>query len=380
MQFDNSKAEVSAADFELFCKKMNSLSEEQNAKLKESWKGFNKNQNQADATFIREMTGNLKLPSMVHINISQPPHMHSNLGMQQTNFLNQPYYPQQRPPIPPSYLTSISSDSTKPSVSMEHYPPFYNQPPIYGSLQPIRGIYPALNPVSNPVSVPASISVSRPTEIHSFSTNPSTSRHESDESNKGIIIADELEHLWSGFITRNKQNRVGVDAYLISGDLAEFFTAYNLNITHRTSLEEVKKIDQAIFGVVVFTIQNETQATAFASYIEYFNKKQGIGIIPIKSNVLIYLIPPCDFAKKYINTKESFMLGILVNTDKLPKIGNEDKKLSVAALPLENDAVPKPDDSFELRKKLLTLISNPKMFDILNDPSFENLINQKINS
>eukprot|EP00826_Nyctotherus_ovalis_P005363 TRINITY_DN1120_c0_g1_i1.p1 TRINITY_DN1120_c0_g1~~TRINITY_DN1120_c0_g1_i1.p1 ORF type:complete len:210 (+),score=46.53 TRINITY_DN1120_c0_g1_i1:73-702(+) len=184
------------------------------------------------------------------------------------------------------------------------------------------------------------------------------------------------DSLWSGFITKNKQNRVGVDAYLVSGDLAEYFTDYNLNISHRTSLEEVKRIGPAIFGVVVFVIQNETQASIFASYIDYFGKKQCVGIVPIKSNILIYLVPPCDFTKKYINTKESFMLGLLADASKLPRSGHEEKKEETARTPLESP-MPAEKSSSESQEQLVaSLVANPKLLAMLHDPNFQAAINQ----
>eukprot|EP00826_Nyctotherus_ovalis_P005369 TRINITY_DN1120_c0_g4_i2.p1 TRINITY_DN1120_c0_g4~~TRINITY_DN1120_c0_g4_i2.p1 ORF type:complete len:294 (-),score=54.95 TRINITY_DN1120_c0_g4_i2:27-908(-) len=240
------------------------------------------------------------------------------------------------------------------------YPPPYYAPPVQPFPQPIR--FPQPSP--------------RPVEAPSLSARPNPPRPEPEESSKEIVIADELDHLWSGFITKNKQNRVGVDAYLVSGDLAEYFTDYNLNISHRTSLEEVKRIGPAIFGVVVFVIQNETQASIFASYIDYFGKKQCVGIVPIKSNILIYLVPPCDFTKKYINTKESFMLGLLADASKLPRSGHEEKKEETARTPLESP-MPAEKSSSESQEQLVaSLVANPKLLAMLHDPNFQAAINQ----
>lgn len=42
------------------------------------------------------------------------------------------------------------------------------------------------------------------------------------------------------FITRNKKNRVGVDAYTIKGEHNEhFLNEYNLNVSHRTMTEDI---------------------------------------------------------------------------------------------------------------------------------------------
>ena len=54
------------------------------------------------------------------------------------------------------------------------------------------------------------------------------------------LFDDDDKHVWSGFITRNKRHRVGVDAYAVQGeDLFE--QEYNINVSHRVPFEEVGK-------------------------------------------------------------------------------------------------------------------------------------------
>jgi hypothetical protein len=44
------------------------------------------------------------------------------------------------------------------------------------------------------------------------------------------------------FITRNKQHRVGVDAYNVKGDKNDtFLTDHNLNVSHRTTYDDVER-------------------------------------------------------------------------------------------------------------------------------------------
>ena len=60
---------------------------------------------------------------------------------------------------------------------------------------------------------------------------------------------------WSGFITKSKKNRVGVDANLIYGkDIT--LTDYNLNINFRTTFQEVLK--HKIIAVCLFIPSNST--------------------------------------------------------------------------------------------------------------------------
>lgn len=122
----------------------------------------------------------------------------------------------------------------------------------------------------------------------------------------------ENEHFWSGFITRNKQHRVGVDATLISGEEISL-VEYNLNISLRTMYEEVfKKKSKA---VAIFTPSNETQNNIFLDYINYFNEKQRVGVVTIR-NYLIYLLPPGEESKKiYPEIKELQILGVFVDVN-----------------------------------------------------------------
>lgn len=333
---------------------MSRFSEEQKKKLQSVLMAINKNPTQeVKAVLLNELAGSLGISSSA--SVSTNPHI--------------PIAPVVRPPVYPMYYPNPIYQN-----NVGYVPPSVNLPPApqpyYPSFYPPSYYSPPAQPTPLPPE-PRSIET-----IPAPSKTPNPPRPEPEESSKEIVIADELDHLWSGFITRNKQNRVGVDAYLVSGDLAEYFTDYNLNITHRTSLDETKRIGPAIFGVVVFVIQNETQTNIFASYIDYFGKKQSVGIIPIKSNVLIYLVPPCDFTKKYISTKESFMLGLLANTNKLPKAGHEEKKEEVSGMSLESPIPTEKAPSDPQEKLVASLMANPKLLAMLNDPKFQAALNK----
>ena len=60
-----------------------------------------------------------------------------------------------------------------------------------------------------------------------------------------LSIRSNYELFWSGFITRSGKNNFGVDGYFIGGDYAlaveEVFNLkyHNLNVCHRTTLEEL---------------------------------------------------------------------------------------------------------------------------------------------
>ena len=134
---------------------------------------------------------------------------------------------------------------------------------------------------------------------------------------KELDIENDLENIWSGFITRNKKNRVGVDAYLVSGDIIEFFTDYNLNISHRTTIEELSKITPAILGRIILTSQNDTQNSLFKEYITYFSSKSCLGIVQLRPQILLYLLPQSEHSQKAIKTKVDHMIGVIISTSKL---------------------------------------------------------------
>jgi len=57
------------------------------------------------------------------------------------------------------------------------------------------------------------------------------------------LIEDDERNIWSGFVTRNKQNRVLMDAYMVSGRVEKYLSdqEHNLNITHLTSLSSLNR-------------------------------------------------------------------------------------------------------------------------------------------
>lgn len=58
------------------------------------------------------------------------------------------------------------------------------------------------------------------------------------------LLDDDEKSVWSGFVTRNKQFRVCMVAYTVSGDHNEFYLPdrlYNLNVSLRANFEDVLK-------------------------------------------------------------------------------------------------------------------------------------------
>ncbi|CDW71098.1 rna binding motif-containing zinc finger [Stylonychia lemnae] len=155
-------------------------------------------------------------------------------------------------------------------------------------------------------------------------TQQTDNRNENQTKKPICVLDDDEQCIWSGFITRNKQFRVGVDAYRISGDHnEEFLNEYNLNVSHRTNFEDIEKYK--IQGIVALTAQNDTQQDTFNEHIQYFQQKDRviqqqtlyneiqIGMVHLK-NGLMFLVPPSQASKKYFWDERSHMLGIFIDS------------------------------------------------------------------
>ena len=132
--------------------------------------------------------------------------------------------------------------------------------------------------------------------------------------------------IWSGFMTRNKTNRVGIDATLVEGT-SECFppSLYHINITHRVHISDVSKFQQ--IAKVTFEASNNTQENAFQEYIRYFSEKERAGYVPMKEKVL-YICPPIESVKKiHSELQDNFLLGVFVDpTKKAEKKPPEESK------------------------------------------------------
>ena len=150
------------------------------------------------------------------------------------------------------------------------------------------------------------------------------SEEELDFEKEYSLEEENLNNIWSGFLTKNKKDRISVDAYQIRGKIGEIFnTEYILDIEHKTKYEEI--IKRPLLGIVAFSPQNITQCEGFKNYIHYFNEKQRVGVINIqrKNKIILYLIPPCDFSRKFYQNPKKHLLGILVDSNVEAK-GNVD--------------------------------------------------------
>ena len=131
---------------------------------------------------------------------------------------------------------------------------------------------------------------------------------EEENPNLGSVV-------WSGFITRSKNYRVGIDATLVEGN-EDCFPAsqYHINISHRVQLNEVFKFER--LALVTLDASNETQQESFQEYVKYFSKKERAGYVAIK-NLLLYICPPVSMIKGiYEKLEDNQMLGVFVDPNK----------------------------------------------------------------
>jgi RNA recognition motif-containing protein len=151
------------------------------------------------------------------------------------------------------------------------------------------------------------------------STTDSTAPVKEEENpNIGSVV-------WSGFITRSKNYRVGIDATLVEGNGDCFpATQYHINISHRVQLSEVFKFER--LAIVTLDASNETQQEAFQEYVKYFSQKQRAGYVGIK-NALLYICPPLEQIKNlYTKLEDTQLLGVFVDpAKKIEKVKDTSK-------------------------------------------------------
>ena len=186
----------------------------------------------------------------------------------------------------PSQKTEVSQIAKK----------LMEQPPAYINLLNFQTGPPMVNPNLFPPSNPP------PTRL-AVVTNP-VNKSEPNPSLGAVV--------WSGFMTRSKNYRVGIDATLVQGSDDCFpSTLYHVNISHRVQISEITKF--YILALVTIEASNETQQELFDGYLKYFSVKERAGYIQMKNSVL-YICPPIDAIRSiYKEVKDTQLLGVFVD-------------------------------------------------------------------
>jgi len=122
------------------------------------------------------------------------------------------------------------------------------------------------------------------------------------------------EVFWTGFLTRNQQNSVGVNGCLLYSTRDLALKESSINIAHRTIYDEA--VNKNYCALVLLTPSSELYQTGFEEYIKYFQEKQRAGYA-VSSQFQIYILPPCKQAEmlcKFSPMKQQ-LLAILVEID-----------------------------------------------------------------
>lgn len=170
----------------------------------------------------------------------------------------------------------------------------------------------------------------------------------------------EDQQFWSGFFTRSKKNRVGVDALHVSGEEIQI-NDFNLNISFRISFDEVLKKKHCT--IVLFVPSNETQNGIFQEYITYFKEKARAGVIPLRNHTL-YIFPSCEESKKYHHLRENQLLGVFVKA-------SDDRQVNSVAMNQGGEV--KNEKSNESLSNIDKELSNLK--PLLENEEFMNILN-----
>ncbi|CAG9315778.1 unnamed protein product [Blepharisma stoltei] len=150
-----------------------------------------------------------------------------------------------------------------------------------------------------------------PTACPSPSQSTDTACHSPSQS---LDCEDNL--IWSGFLSRSKKYKVGVDANLLKGCFELPSSVYHLDIPFRSPFPVNKKP----IALLRLESSNNTQDDLFKTYIEYFSNKHRAGYAPLGKQG-IYIIPYGNFAKSlYPNIEQNQMLGFVVDASTMEDV------------------------------------------------------------
>ena len=123
-----------------------------------------------------------------------------------------------------------------------------------------------------------------------------------------------LDVVWSGFMSRTKKPRVGVDAILLSGSESCIpANLHHLSISHRVPWSELMK--HKALALMALEASNETYQESFNEYARYFAEKERAGYIMLK-NLIVYLVPPGPQADRLTERLgETQMLAVFVDPE-----------------------------------------------------------------
>ena len=127
------------------------------------------------------------------------------------------------------------------------------------------------------------------------------------------LEGENLQIIWSGFLTKNNKDRTSVDMYKIRGNIDDsIIKEVNINVFNKVSYDEV--LQKRELGLVAISPQSITQKDNFDSFITYLHEKQRCGVVNLSGNkYILYLVSPSEFSKKFYINPKKHLLGIFVD-------------------------------------------------------------------
>ncbi len=304
--------------------------------------------------------------------------------------MNMPYYANNtaQSSVNQNMIPAMNSMNSMPGMpSMMQRYPFPMNTQLNRMMFPNQGFNPMMFPQTQTQQVPQENSsvkdlIQNALSIIKSQNSANTSNEEIDDQDLSSIREDtpnvfekeysleeeNLKNIWGGFLTKNKKDRVCVDAYQIRNECTEFLNnEYNLNVSHRTQFEDIVK--RPIIGIIAFSPQNATQCEIFQDYINYFNEKNRVGLINLKNQMILYLVPPSDFSRKFYQNPKKHLLGIFVNSTVEPK----------SYVDMNNLSLPPPVISLTEKRLLLKQLKKTNTSAPTVNVSSQNVINSSPN-
>ena len=125
--------------------------------------------------------------------------------------------------------------------------------------------------------------------------------------------------LWTGFITVNKKDQVGVDVFLVKGNHEEDFfdpSIFNLNISHQLDKEEIKHVKPLI--IFLLKSSNQTYKQKLQKHMMKLKNEKSVGIINFFGNSL-FIVPYDESNEIYGEFEEGDAVGLVFHDDDIKK-------------------------------------------------------------
>ena len=125
--------------------------------------------------------------------------------------------------------------------------------------------------------------------------------------------------VWSGFMSRASQSRVGIDAYLLAGSESLLPpSTHHLTITHRVAFPEIRRRGPPT-ALMALAASDPTQEGRFSEYVKYLREKQRAGVVTMRESVL-FIVPSGEEADQFgTSVAPNELLAVFVDPSQKPQ-------------------------------------------------------------